>query len=295
MLSSLQLQALVAVSDAGSFEAAAKSLHVSASALSQRVSALEKTIGSTLLMRQRPIRPTLEGEKILALARATVLLHAETLAELKADLRQRSDSSALSRIHLAINSDSLATWFKPIIELVAAEQKWLLELRIDDESQTAESLAKGQVTCAISASAKTNAAAKVEPLGVMKYRAVGAPNLFRIWGSKKADELPFIRFNEEDFLQHRFLEAIGAKNIPAFHSIPANHDFNEAVIAGLGWAMLPSQVAKQLVASKDVEYLAQDAPEISLKLYWHRQRMHSVTLDEFSQLVKKVAAEELAT
>ena len=43
-----QLEALVAIADQGSFEAAAQTLHVTASAVSQRIRALESMAGQVL-------------------------------------------------------------------------------------------------------------------------------------------------------------------------------------------------------------------------------------------------------
>ena len=57
-LSQAQLDALVAIADAGSFEAAARALHVTPSAVSQRIRALEAAVGQVLVSRGTPCRPS---------------------------------------------------------------------------------------------------------------------------------------------------------------------------------------------------------------------------------------------
>ena len=292
MLSSLQLQALVHVCDAGSFDAAARELHVSSSALSQRISALERAVGFPLVNRGRPVTPTAEGSKVLGLARATVLLHSETMAEL------HPEESNMPRVAIAVNGDSLSTWFQPVVAQIAEERRWLLDLTIDDESHTAELLGAGRVSCAISTAMHTSPGAHVERLGMMQYRAVAATSLFERWGSLDPRELPFIRFNDRDFLQHRFLERIGVEQFPPFHSVPSLHDFLPAIEAGLGWAMLPNVQAVEAVQSGSLVYVGSGggagrdvpAPAINLPLYWHRTRGESRTLADLTTMVRAAAA-----
>jgi len=54
-------QALLAVIDSGSFEQAAQQLHLTPSAVSQRVRALETELGMPLVVRSRPCRTTHAG------------------------------------------------------------------------------------------------------------------------------------------------------------------------------------------------------------------------------------------
>ena len=53
-----RLEALAAAVSEGTFDAAAGKLHVTPSAISQRVKALETSVGRVLLTRSKPIRPT---------------------------------------------------------------------------------------------------------------------------------------------------------------------------------------------------------------------------------------------
>ena len=62
-LDSKQCEALLAVVDAGSFEQAATRLHLTPSAVSQRVRALESQLGHPLVLRGRPCRATRVGQQ----------------------------------------------------------------------------------------------------------------------------------------------------------------------------------------------------------------------------------------
>ncbi|KAF1055536.1 MAG: putative HTH-type transcriptional regulator [Stenotrophomonas maltophilia] len=77
-----QLAAFAAVIEEGSFEAAARRLSISPSALSQRIKALEDRLGQVLVVRQAPCRPTAPGQRLLQRVRPMQLLEAEALAEL---------------------------------------------------------------------------------------------------------------------------------------------------------------------------------------------------------------------
>src|SRR5664280_1563431 len=110
-----QLRALVAVIDAGTLEAAAADLRVTPSAVSQRLKALETTLGRTLLQRTKPVAPTRSGEVVVRLARQLDLLAADALRELGSD---GGDPATGVSIALVVNADSLATWaLSPLVEV----------------------------------------------------------------------------------------------------------------------------------------------------------------------------------
>lgn len=74
------LRALLAVADCGSFTAASARLHSTQSTVSQKVRRLEEMAGHVLLVRgKRDVRPTDQGEKLLAYARRMLALNGEML------------------------------------------------------------------------------------------------------------------------------------------------------------------------------------------------------------------------
>src|SRR3989344_4769214 len=59
------LECLAAIVEEGGFERAAQRLNVTQSAVSQRLRALEAQVGSVLIVRSRPLRPTSAGQLLL--------------------------------------------------------------------------------------------------------------------------------------------------------------------------------------------------------------------------------------
>src|SRR6202000_739827 len=107
-----QLDALVAIADHGSFDAAARQLHITPSAFSQRVRALEAAAGQVLVSRGTPCRPTPHGEWLVRLGRQTRLLYGEASQALTA--------AAVVELPVAVNADSLAGWFRDVLLEIAA-------------------------------------------------------------------------------------------------------------------------------------------------------------------------------
>src|SRR6478735_5010829 len=103
-----QLAALAAVVEHQTFDAAARALSITPSAVSQRIRALEAQLGRVAVTRSRPCRPTTAGAELVRLAREFALLEAEA---------DRRLGAGTGRIELAVvvNADSLATWFRQVL------------------------------------------------------------------------------------------------------------------------------------------------------------------------------------
>src|SRR5690349_6333445 len=99
------LKALMAVIDEGTFEAAADVLRVTPSAVSQRIKALEAATGQVLVRRRVPCTATDAGTVLLRMARQVQLLEADAASALG------NGAASRALLSLAINADSLATWF----------------------------------------------------------------------------------------------------------------------------------------------------------------------------------------
>src|ERR1700761_622134 len=95
-----QLEALSASVAEGTFEAAAHSLHVTPSAVSQRIKALETTVGRVLLTRSKPVRLTASGQTLLRVARQVQTIMTEAVRELEDD-----PTAGVGVISVAVNAD----------------------------------------------------------------------------------------------------------------------------------------------------------------------------------------------
>ncbi|STZ60292.1 chromosome replication initiation inhibitor protein [Mycolicibacterium tokaiense] len=131
-----QLAALAAVIEFGSFDTAADHLHVTPSAVSQRIKALEQRVGQVLVVREKPCRATAAGVPLLRLAAQTALLEAEALAETAGGAAHRT------RVAIAVNADSMSTWFTAVL---TGLPDVLLDIRIEDQDHSARLLREGEV------------------------------------------------------------------------------------------------------------------------------------------------------
>lgn len=215
MFKTSHLEALSAVCESGSFEIAASMLGITQSALSQRIGALEREAGLVLVERSRPVEPTRPGRTVLGLARQVMLLSSDAERLLAAD-SSLPDASGMTRVSLAINADSISTWFQPVIAQVAAERSLLLDLHVEDQDHTAALLREGRVMAAVTTSGAPAPGCTVERLGTMVYWPACAPSLIKGLKEEEVDlgRLPMLRFDAKDDLQHSYLRQTAVENQP---------------------------------------------------------------------------------
>ncbi len=283
-MDAVQLATFQAVIEDGSFEAAARTLHVTPSAVSQRIKALEQDVGQVLVRRAKPCTATEAGQALVRLAGQIALLEREALAA----ARGGPGHGGRTRLSVVVNADSLHAWFLPALAAVPAEPAVSFELHQDDQDHTAELLRAGTAMAAVTAQDVAVQGCRVEKLGAMRYLAVAAPGRFVDFACT-----PMLVFNRKDRLQHRFLEALGHEGLePPIHYVPAAHAFVEAIRLGLGWGLMPERIARADIAAGRGVDLA-PGRHLDVPLYWQYWRMESAALTALTTAVKAVAAEAL--
>lgn len=104
---------------------------------------------------------------------------------------------------------------------------------------------------------------------------------------------PTIVFNRKDQLQHRFLRRLTRRQVePPVHYVPSAWGFGEAIRLGLGWGMVPEQIARpDLAAGRCVEL----APgrHLDVPLHWQHWKLESTVLGAVTAAVRAVAATAL--
>lgn len=290
-LDPVQLATFQAVIEHGSFDAAARALHVTPSAVSQRVKALEQAVGQVLVRRARPCVPTAAGQPLVRLGGQVALLEDEALHAARGTLGDHRHT----RVSVVVNADSLEGWFLPAL---TALPDVVFDLHTDDEGHTAELLRAGTVMAAVTTEREPVQGCRVRRLGAMRYLAVAAPAVHRAWfaGHDLATAFttaPMIRFNRKDTLQHRFVRAATGHDIdPPTHCVPASASFTEAVRLGLGWGLVPEGVAHPDLAAGRLVELARDR-HIDVPLYWQYWRLESAALAALTAAVRAAAASAL--
>jgi len=292
ILDPVQLVTFQTVIAHGSFDAAAQALHVTPSAVSQRIKALEQTVGQVLVRRSRPCVPTEAGAPLVRLGGQVTLLEQEALDAVRGAL---GSGQARTRVAVVVNADSLAGWFLPAL---AALPDVLFELHTDDEEHSAQLLRDGTVMAAVTTERAAVQGCRVEPLGAMRYLAVAAPALHaaRFAGQDPVTAFtsaPMIRFDHKDRLQHRFARTVTRREVdPPTHFVPASASHAEAIRLGLGWGLVPESVARTDIAAGRLVELA-DGRHLDVPLYWQCWRLESTTLTALTAAVRAAAATAL--
>lgn len=287
-----QVRTLLAVVDEGTFDAAAAALHVTPSAVSQRVKALEQRTGRVLLLRTKPVRPTESGTVLVRLARQVVRLERDAYAELGL-----SGAGEPTRVSVAVNADSLATWFLTALTRVSQEPRLCFELRREDEGHTATLLREGVVMAAVTSSPDPVPGCAVRYLGRMRYLPCAGPGFAarHLDGPLRESlaEAPVVVFDRRDDFQDGFARRLGRGGAStARHHVPTSEGFVEAVAAGLGWGMVPEPQAVPLLEAGRLVDFAPDLA-VDVPLYWQQWKLDSPALAAVSEAVLTTAAKAL--
>lgn len=299
MIDYAQIRALAAVLRAGSFEAAAADLHVTPSAISQRIRALEESVGTVLVIRGQPARPTDAGARLARHAEEVGLL--EHL--LAADLGLASDDTpgAAITLRIAVNADSLATWLLPALAAAGTQARGLLfDLAIDDQDHSEDWLRRGAVSAAITARPGPVQGCDSHPLGRLRYRATAAPAYMARWFADGVTaaalaRAPAITFDAKDRLQGEWLHTVtGRRSGYRSHRIPSSQGFVEAARLGLGWGMNPEALVRADLDAGHLVELLPDRP-LDVALHWQVSRMTGAALAPLTDAIRAAARRALIT
>lgn len=286
---------LAAVADEGTLDAASRRLRITPSAVSQRLKALEQQLGRILVVRSKPARLTEAGEAVVRLARQIALLEHDAL--LSVGLGDADRGRRLS-IPLAVNADSMATWFLAPLARLSTLRGIDFDLHRDDQDHTARLLESGTVMAAVTSESRPVTGCTATALGHVEYVAAAAPEYVERWfgGGVAAQGVaaetlavaPFVDFDRRDGLQHEWLTARGVahQGVPR-HYVPASHDYAMAVEVGLGWGMLPlMQLSERVVRL--------GGPTLRVPLYWQQWNLRSDMLDAIADEVIAEASRALS-
>jgi LysR family transcriptional regulator (chromosome initiation inhibitor) len=282
------LEALDAVATEGGFERAARALHLTQSAISQRVHLLEEQLGQVLMVRTHPPRPTPAGERLLRHCRQVAILERDSLSEL-------AESGRGGRVRLGANPDSLATWFLPALVPFAAEQRVLIELVLDDQDHTRSRLEQGEVIACISSADTAPAGCVAEPLGAMTYQCVATPAYVTKWfpqgfAREALAQAPAVESSPEDRLQDSFL-ARHFGELPRYprHRVPSAQAYLDSIVHGLGYGLVPTQLASPFLGQGRLVELA-PGETLEVPLFLHHWQLDTPLLKTLSRCVRAAAA-----
>jgi LysR family transcriptional regulator (chromosome initiation inhibitor) len=294
MLDYAGLEALAAVVREGSFERAARKLHVTPSAVSQRIKLLEERVGQVLVLRGQPCSGTEAGRRLC--------LHLEQVALLENDLRRKNPElvpegqTALPTLKLAVNADSLSTWFMGAMSAFTRDGNELLDISIDDQDHTAKRIREGEVLAAVTATSSAIPGCNTWPLGRMRYVAAASPDFIGRYlqdgvTPEAMARAPMMSYGRKDSLQDQWLQRLGVegrRSTPR-HFLPSNQGYTRACELGMGWGMHPPlMVAPQLADGSLVELLPGN--DLDIPMYWAHARNAQASLQRLTDCVIQAAA-----
>lgn len=269
-------RAVLLVVQTGSFDAAARSLGVTPSAVSQRVRGLEERLGIVLVERGAPCVATEAG--------AWLCRHMEQVGLLEDRLADRFPQmlalpgTAPVTLHVATNADSLATWFLPAVAGFARDSGFLVDIAVDDEDHTADWLRRGRVMAAVTALEKPVQGCQVRPLGRQRYLATASPDYLRRHfpqgvTAEALSQAPGLTFNQKDGLQQQWiLRQFGRQIGFPSHWLPSSQGFVAATLAGMGWGMNPEPLVRAHLAAGHLVELLPDAA-LEVPLFWQTSHL----------------------
>lgn len=289
MLDGQQLAAFAAVIELGSFDGAAERMHVTPSAISQRIKALEQRVGQVLVVREKPCKATAAGIPLIRLAAQTAMLESEAL-----DAVGYRAGARRQRVAIAVNADSMSTWFTVVLGQL---DDVLFDIRIEDQDHSARLLRDGTVMGAVTTERTSVPGCRVQSLGVMRYVPVASPAYVERYlpggfTAATAAVAPSLAWNREDALQDMLLRKAFRKVFPRpVHYIPTAEGFGAAVRAGVGWGMYP----EQNVAPGQTEgpFVQISDAYLDVPLYWQCWKLDSPIIQTVTTAVRSAAAERL--
>jgi LysR family transcriptional regulator, chromosome initiation inhibitor len=236
-------------------------------------------------VREKPCTATAAGVPLLRLAAQTSLLEAEALAEMG------GSEGAAARIALAVNADSMATWFTGVFESL---DDVMFDIRIEDQDHSARLLREGVVMGAVTTERQPVPGCRVQSVGVMRYIPVASPVYVKRYladgfTARAAAAAPSLAWNRDDALQDMLLRKIFRRDIARpQHFVPTAEGFGSAVRAGLGWGMFPDSLAAPALADGSFARVADE--HLDVPLYWQCWRLDSPIVARITEAVRSAAS-----
>ena len=295
MLDYASLSALAAVVREGSFERAARALHVTPSAVSQRIRLLEERVGCALVVRGQPCEATETGRRLCQHVDRVSLLEQELQGTLPTLAPQGVARVALP---VAVNADSLATWFAPAVAAFASQAPVLMQVAVDDEDHTSDWLRSGAVLAAVTATARPAVGCSSRPLGTIRYLATASPAFVQRHfpqgiGAGSLAKAPSLVFNTKDQLQARWARRLCHRHVELpRHTLPSAHAFVTAALSGMGWGLQPEVMVHAHLRAGHLVELVPGTP-LDVPLHWQQARAASALLDELTRHLVRAASAAL--
>ncbi|MDP5083775.1 MAG: LysR family transcriptional regulator ArgP [Yoonia sp.] len=286
------LLSLAAVIREGGFDAAAKSLNVTQSAVSQRIKQLEDKVGSLLIVRGRPCVPTELGLHLCQ--------HVEQVTLLQHELNDRisslvdGETSSPVKIRITVNNDSIASWFPNVIKRAVQDLRVQLEIIPDDQEHTEKSLTSGNSLAVVTSHEKPIQGCRRISLGAMEYIAVASTEFYNAHFANgvSLDTIKgtaCLAFDRKDTIQAQWMAlCFGTPTATLTHMVPSYEGYLACCLNGTGWGIVPAVAGEQYLRSGKLIELVPNK-RIKVSLHWQSSTQSSEILRRLGDIVLEEA------
>jgi len=289
------LGAFVEVVRRGGFSRAGEALHLTQSAVSKAVKAIEEELGQPLLVRLgRRVALTDAGQVVFDRAQAV-------LSVLHSIEEQVAEVGAVRRGHLRLGIPPMVggAFFPPVLgDFRAAYPGVVLELREVGARSVEALVIDGEVEAGATVLPTDRSVFEVVPLMRDVLRAVVHPRSplarRRSVALRDLERVPFVLYREDFALHGHILEACRREGFsPKVASESSQWDFMAAMVAAdMGVALLPRTICRRLDPAQ-VKVLPLVEPELrwDLALIWKQGRHLSPAARAFIEVVRRRAVD----
>ncbi len=232
---------------------------------------MEQIAGKVLLRRSNPVTPTDAGQSVLRIARQSEFLQQEMERELMG-------VGGFQSVSVAVNADSLATWFIDAVGTLSREDSIFCDLRREGEFHSSAMLRSGEVMAVITSKPEKIPGCSVETLGVARYWCVATPDFVQ----RYLPGWPKTMSREE--LNRAPIQS------PTIY-IPSSPDYARAVSSGIAWGLIPEAQCAEELESGHLVKLA--AIPVEFPLYWQRWNINSPVRETVTRRVHEAARGDL--
>lgn len=290
------LRALSAVIRHQSFEAASVDLHISQSAVSQRIKLLEEFVGHPVLVRSKPLTLTNIGNRLINHYKQVELLEHDLLPDIRAE-----ETLSCIRLSLSVNADSLAVWFIKALAPLVKQRSVELDIHVLDENRTTQKLQSGEAFGALSTNPHPLTGYKADYVGDLNYVLIASPEYQQKYFSDGVDKQSLMRatgvaFDPLDTMHTDFIEQkFGIKgDCYSLHQVRSSESFVDLVKHGLAYTLVPEmQVRDELKCGELVNLLP--GTQLTTRLYWHSWVLAKGIFKQASQMIIDYASQNLCS
>lgn len=281
------LKALNSVVLGQSFEHAAKRLHITQSAVSQRIKLLETQLGQPLLIRVQPLRPTPLGQKLLG--------HYQRVVQLETELAQQLDNNGqqIQSLPIAVNADSLSTWLIPALTPLLQQQNIELNLYVEDEARTWERMRSGEALACVTSKPDGIAGSHSYFLGYMEYLCVATPSFSQRFfadgvNKQSLSAAPAMAFDQHDDMHLAFLREhfdLHPGQYPC-HIVRSSEAFVDLVFASGAYSLNSRFHIEEYLNRGELVNLLPKL-QVRVPLYWHHWQLAGKLMTQLTENVLK--------